>query len=45
MAYKKGVPMGGDLPTAAQGQSPGFMVWAARDPDGANLDRIQVVKG
>lgn len=43
--YHKGVPMGSDLPPAAKGQVPGFMVWAVRDPEGANLDRIQIVKG
>ena len=41
--YEKGVPMGGDLP-AKSGDSPTFMVYALRDPIGANLDRIQIVK-
>ena len=43
--YANGVPMGADLPAASEGQVPRFMVRALRDPDGANLDRIQVVKG
>ncbi len=43
--YKKGVPMGGDLSKAPQGKVPSFLVAALRDPIGANLDRIQVVKG
>jgi hypothetical protein len=43
--YKKGVPMGGDLPPAAAGKAPTFLVAAARDPYGGNLDRIQVIKG
>jgi Protein of unknown function (DUF3604) len=43
--YRKGVPMGGDLPEAAAGKAPTFMVAAARDPYGGNLDRIQVIKG
>ena len=43
--YQKGVPMGGDLPGRAGGASPSFMVYALRDPIGANLDRIQIVKG
>jgi hypothetical protein len=45
VGYAKGVPMGGDLTTASTGKSPSFMVWALRDPEGANLDRIQIVKG
>ena len=44
--YGKGVPMGGDLPPAPKGaKAPGFMVYALRDPIGANLDRIQIIKG
>jgi hypothetical protein len=43
--YTRGVPMGGDLRSAPLGASPTFMVRALRDPDGANLDRIQIVKG
>ncbi len=44
--YTKGVPMGGDLPAMPSGASaPTFMVYALRDPIGANLDRIQIVKG
>jgi Protein of unknown function (DUF3604) len=43
--YRRGVPMGGDLSDAPAGASPRFMIRALRDPDGANLDRIQVVKG
>ncbi|MEH6587045.1 MAG: DUF3604 domain-containing protein [Halioglobus sp.] len=42
--YEKGVPMGSDLP-AATAQAPTFMVYALRDSIGANLDRIQIVKG
>ena len=42
----EGVPMGGDLPAAPKGApAPTFMVYALRDPIGANLDRIQIVKG
>lgn len=37
--------MGGDLAAAPEGASPGFLVEAMRDPNGANLDRIQIVKG
>ena len=43
--YEKGVPMGGDLTQAPDGKAPTFMVYALRDPIGANLDRIQIVKG
>jgi len=43
--YEKGVPMGGDLTKAPAGKSPTFMVYALRDPIGANLDRMQIVKG
>jgi len=43
--YTKGVPMGGDLKAAPAGKAPSFLVVARRDADGANLDRIQVVKG
>jgi hypothetical protein len=43
--YEKGVPMGGDLKSADGAEAPTFMVYALRDPVGANLDRIQIVKG
>ena len=42
--YAKGVPMGGDLP-APKSKAPTFIVWAVKDPDDANLDRVQIVKG
>lgn len=45
IGYTKGVPMGGDLMSGTAGKSPTFMVAALRDPMGANLDRIQIVKG
>ncbi|MGI9292859.1 MAG: DUF3604 domain-containing protein [Pseudomonadales bacterium] len=44
-AYQNGVPMGGDLPVQDGKQSPRFMVSALKDPQGANLDRIQIIKG
>jgi hypothetical protein len=41
--YTRGVPMGGEL---APGKgSPSMMISALKDPIGANLDRVQVVKG
>ena len=43
--YTRGVPMGGDLTSAPEGAAPRFMIRALRDPDGANLDRVQIVKG
>jgi hypothetical protein len=43
--YDKGVPMGGDLSAAPADKAPAFLVRALRDPDGANLDRIQIIKG
>jgi hypothetical protein len=43
--YEKGVPMGGDLKGTGADGAPTFMVYALRDPIGANLDRIQIVKG
>ena len=45
LGYAKGVPMGGELPKARRGQAASFLVSALRDPDGANLDRIQIIKG
>lgn len=45
IGYEKGVPMGGDLSNAPHDKSPNFIVQASKDPDGANLDRLQVVKG
>ena len=45
VGYEKGVPMGGDLNRAPEGKAPVFMVYALRDPIGANLDRIQIIKG
>jgi hypothetical protein len=45
VGYDKGVPMGGDLKPASKGQIPGLLIRALRDPDGANLDRVQVIKG
>jgi hypothetical protein len=43
--YTKGVPMGGDLSSAPTGKSPSFLAAALKDINGANLDRIQIVKG
>lgn len=46
IGYSKGVPMGSEMPAATKpGTSPTFLLQALKDPDGANLDRIQIVKG
>ncbi len=45
IGYSKGVPMGGDLRSAPSGKSPSFLIAALKDPIGANLDRIQIIKG
>lgn len=42
-AYNKGVPMGSDLDRTER--KPQFLIWAEKDGMGANLDRIQVIKG
>ena len=43
--YAHGVPMGADLPADPKGRAPALLIRALRDPNGANLDRVQVVKG
>ena len=44
--YARGVPMGGVLPPRASGAAaPRFWVTALKDPKGANLDRVQIIKG
>ncbi len=45
VGYRKGVPMGGDLANGPAGRAPSFLVRAVKDPEGANLDRLQIVKG
>jgi len=45
VGYEKGVPMGGDLAHAPDDKAPRFLIWAIKDPEGGNLDRIQVIKG
>ncbi len=42
--YARGVPMGGELKAGGKG-APSFILSALKDPIGANLDRVQVVKG
>ncbi len=45
-AYAGGVPMGQDLPKKpGSSKAPTFAVWALKDPESGNLDRIQIIKG
>lgn len=55
-AYARGVPMGGvlryprqQLPPGedpgSEAMSPGFILWVNKDPTGANIDRLQIIKG
>jgi hypothetical protein len=47
-AYAGGVPMGGDMPAHPAkdfAKVPTFAIWALKDPNSGNLDRIQIVKG
>jgi len=45
-AYAGGAPMGGDLPSKrGSAKAPTFAVWALKDPESGNLDRIQIIKG
>ena len=43
-AYAKGVPMGGDIGSSPSKEGPSFLIWAVKDNESANLDRIQVIK-
>ena len=46
IGYRRGVPMGSDMtPPPSADAAPTFLVYALRDPIGANLDRIQIIKG
>ena len=46
IGYQLGVPMGSNLSSPnSKEDAPKFLIQALRDPEGANLDRIQVVKG
>ena len=43
-AYATGVPMGGELSSNDVGLRPRFLIMASKDPEGANLDRAQIIK-
>lgn len=43
--YRGGVPMGGELVDAPKRRAPRFLIHAVKDPNDANLDRVQVIKG
>jgi len=45
LGYRRGVPMGADLPEWSGDGAPRFLVRALKDPNAANLDRVQIVKG
>jgi hypothetical protein len=45
VGYEKGVPMGGELSLSDKAKAPTFLVAALKDPMGANLDRVQIIKG
>lgn len=44
-AYANGVPMGSELPARNSARVPTFALWAEKDAEGANLDRVQIIKG
>ena len=45
VGYGGGVPMGGDLAQAPNNTPVSLLIQAVKDPTGANLDRVQVIKG
>jgi len=45
IGYTKGVPMGSDLGVREKRKSPGFLVMVSKDPNGANIERVQIIKG
>jgi hypothetical protein len=45
LGYTFGHPMGSNLKGAPNGKAPSFLMYAVKDPEDANLDRIQLVKG
>lgn len=44
-AYASGVPMGSDLTAADSAKQPSFLTYAAKDPDGLQLQELHLIKG
>ncbi|MFC4292469.1 DUF3604 domain-containing protein [Sphingorhabdus arenilitoris] len=44
LAYKNGVPMGGDLKLSDKG-APTFLAQAIKDPNSAGVERLQIIRG
>lgn len=45
VGYTRGVPMGSDLTNAPRSDAPTLLIQTSKDPLGASLDRVQVIKG
>ena len=45
VAYSSASPMGSDLSSKSSASGPSFLVWAVKDPESGNLDRLQIIKG
>jgi hypothetical protein len=43
--YEHGVPMGGEISSAPQGSKARLLVTAIKDPNGARLQKLQIIKG
>jgi hypothetical protein len=44
-AYATGVPMGGDLVSVSEPRLPTFLAYAAKDPEGSQLQALHLIKG
>ena len=44
-AYGQGVPMGSDLLPSEVSEHPSFLAYAVKDPDGEQLEALQLIKG
>jgi hypothetical protein len=43
--YRMGVPMGSDLQASTSNRKPKLLATALKDPDGAALEKLQIIKG